>query len=207
LPQRIPVRENEDTVNNKAYSSVQAGGDNELKHDTNEVKVVSCSAGYGHTAALSESGELFMWGFNVYGQLGTGDKLNRWYPVRIERDIIGSHIPRLVKIKCSNYATFAIDEFGHPYSWGKGYIGHKGQTIEELPRKIDLNTDNRIFTDIYTNENSAVLYAPIRVFSISPKCGPASGGTIISIIGTGFVNSDKLKLRFTYGDLSQEVPC
>lgn len=143
-----------------------------------------------------------MWGFNVYGQLGTGDKKTRWTPVRIERDIIGNNIPRLVKVKCSYYATFAIDEFGHPYSWGKGFIGHKGDTIEELPRKIELNTDNRIFTDIFTNEGATVLYAPIRVFSISPKCGPSHGGTIISIIGTGFINSDRLRIRFTYGDLS-----
>jgi hypothetical protein len=76
-----------------------------------------------------------------------------------------------------------------------------------LPRKIELNTDHRIFTDIYTNKESVVLYAPIRVFSISPKNGPAHGGTIISIIGTGFVNSDKLRVRFTYGDLSKEVVC
>mmetsp|Transcript_7467 Transcript_7467/g.6753 ORF Transcript_7467/g.6753 Transcript_7467/m.6753 type:complete len:149 (+) Transcript_7467:1622-2068(+) len=148
-----------------------------------------------------------MWGFNVYGQLGTGDKRTRWNPIRIERDIIGNNIPRLMKVKCAYYSTFAIDEFGHPYSWGKGFIGHKGTTIEELPRKIELNTDNRIFTDIFTNQSSAVLYAPIRVFSISPKCGPAHGGSIVSIIGTGFINSDKLRVRFTYGDLSQEVPC
>lgn len=148
-----------------------------------------------------------MWGFNVYGQLGTGDKKSRWNPVRIERDILGNHIARLVKVKCSYYATYAIDEFGHPYSWGKGFIGHRGETIEELPRQIELNTDNRIFTDIYTNQSQAILYAPIRVFSISPNCGPAHGGTIINIIGTGFVNSEKLKVRFTYGDLSQEVLC
>jgi alpha-tubulin suppressor-like RCC1 family protein len=164
------------------------------------VKVQTCSAGYGHTAALSTEGELFMWGFNTYGQLGTGDKNTRWNPVRIERDIIGNNVPRLTKVECAYYSTYAIDEQGHPYSWGKGHIGHKGHTIEELPRKIELNTDNRIFTNIQTNENSAALFAPIRVFSISPKCGPAHGGTIISIIGTGFVNSDKLKIRFTYGD-------
>ena len=76
-----------------------------------------------------------------------------------------------------------------------------------MPRRIELNTENRIFTDIYTNRNSACLYAPIRVFSISPKCGPESGGTLISIIGTGFVNSDRLRVRFTYGDLSKEVGC
>ena len=73
--------------------------------------------------------------------------------MRIERDILGNHIARLVKVKCSYYATYAIDELGHPYSWGKGYIGHRGETIEELPRMIESNTDNRIFTDIYTNQS------------------------------------------------------
>ena len=53
----------------------------------------------------------------------------------------------------------------------------------------------------------AVLYAPIRVYEISPKCGPASGSTLINITGTGFVNSEKLRVRFSYGDLSQEVSC
>jgi hypothetical protein len=48
----------------------------------------------------------------------------------------------------------------------------------------------------------AVLYAPIRVYQISPKCGPASGGTLIQITGTGFVNSEKLRVRYQYGDLS-----
>ena len=31
--------------------------------------------------------------------------------------------------------------------------------------------------------------------------------TVIQIVGTGFQDSDKLKVRFTYGDLSREVPC
>lgn len=38
-------------------------------------------------------------------------------------------------------------------------------------------------------------------------CGPASGGTTITIVGTGFVNSHKLRVRFSYGDLSQETAC
>jgi alpha-tubulin suppressor-like RCC1 family protein len=89
---RIPVKESEEAVSHKPNSMIMAGGDNELIHDTKEVKVVQCSAGFGHTAALSENGELFMWGFNVYGQLGSGDKKSRFTPVRIERDILGNHI-------------------------------------------------------------------------------------------------------------------
>jgi hypothetical protein len=72
---------------------------------------------------------------------------------------------------------------------------------------ITENIERRIFTDVYTNENSVVLYAPIRVDDVYPRCGPASGNTSVQIFGTGFVNSDKLKVRYSYGDLSQEVTC
>lgn len=71
-----------------------------------------------------------------------------------------------------------------------------------MPTVIESNTENRIFTDIFSNEDSVVFYAPIRVFGVEPRCGPASGGTIIKIVGTGFVNSERLRVRFTYGDLS-----
>lgn len=31
------------------------------------VKVKSCSAGFGHTAALTDNGDLYTWGFSIYG--------------------------------------------------------------------------------------------------------------------------------------------
>jgi hypothetical protein len=101
-----------------------------------------------------------------------------------------------------------IDSTGRPYSWGKGYIGMGNEVTKvNMPAMIETNTDNRIFTDIFANEDSVVFYAPIRVYGVEPRCGPASGGTLIKIVGTGFANSDRLRVRFTYGDLSQEVSC
>jgi len=53
-----------------------------------------------------------------------------------ERDIIGNHIARLVKVKCSYYATYAIDEAGHPFSWGKRtHWAPKEPLLKELPQK------------------------------------------------------------------------
>lgn len=109
---------------------------------------------------------------------------------------------------CSYFATFTIDERGTPYSCGKqpngqGYEEPYTQYLTQISR----NTENRIFTDVFCNQNSAVLYAPIRVYQVAPRSGPASGNTQISIMGTGFVNSDKLRIRFSYGDLSQEMAC
>jgi hypothetical protein len=51
-----------------------------------------------------------------------------------------------------------------------------------------------------------MFYAPIRVYDLTPSSGPSKGGTTISITGTGFVQSDKLRIRFTYGNLSYEIP-
>jgi alpha-tubulin suppressor-like RCC1 family protein len=52
-----------------------------------EQRVQSCAAGYGHTACLTENGDIYTWGFNIYGQLGLGDKSTRWTPQRVKHDI------------------------------------------------------------------------------------------------------------------------
>lgn len=145
---------------------------------------------------ISTEGELFTWGFNVNGQLGLGDKATRWEPYRVEKDIVGNLLPQITSVSCGYYTSFAIDCFGNLYSWGKGYLGHKHKTNEDLPRKVEINTENRIFTSVFCNKDTAVAFAPIRVYSISPNCGPQSGGTLLSIIGTGFVNNEKLRVRF-----------
>ena len=41
------------------------------------------SKGYYHTMALSAYGDVFAWGYNAYGQLGTGTTANSAYPVRV----------------------------------------------------------------------------------------------------------------------------
>lgn len=42
--------------------------------------------GYAHTLALSDEGELYSWGANSYGQLGTGNKANLVAPCRVSAD-------------------------------------------------------------------------------------------------------------------------
>jgi len=93
------------------------------------------------------------------------------------------------KVLCSNYRTFTIDENGHSFSWGKGFIGHKEKTVIDLPKMIEINADQRIFTDMLVNNDSVILFAPIRVFNVSPPCGPSTGNTLIRITGTGITHT------------------
>ena len=43
-----------------------------------DIQFKQCAAGYGHSAAISAEGRLFVWGFNVYGQAGQADKKTVW---------------------------------------------------------------------------------------------------------------------------------
>lgn len=47
---------------------------------------VAC--GYAHTLVLTDEGQVYAWGANSYGQLGTGNKSNQSYPtpVIVEKD-------------------------------------------------------------------------------------------------------------------------
>jgi alpha-tubulin suppressor-like RCC1 family protein len=45
-----------------------------------QAQIKTCAAGFGHTVALAENGNLYSWGFNTYGQVGLGDKKTHWQP-------------------------------------------------------------------------------------------------------------------------------
>ena len=166
-----------------------------------DFRIKKVAAGFGHTAAITEDGSLFTWGFNVFGQLGIGEKGNiRRKPVLIEKDITNGWLPKVRDVACGYNFTYMIDYNGKIYSWGKGYIGHNGLTQEDKPRRIDCKTENRDFTALICNDQAAVLFAPMRVYSVSPRCGPSCGGTILSIIGTALKATKTTKVRFTYGE-------
>jgi len=57
------------------------------------------SAGYGHTLALSEMGDLYVFGFNIKGQLGIGDRKTRYSPEMLKKYF---HFILLVIIKYYN---------------------------------------------------------------------------------------------------------
>ncbi|XP_023587336.1 RCC1 and BTB domain-containing protein 2 isoform X3 [Trichechus manatus latirostris] len=52
------------------------------------IRVQRVACGYAHTLVLTDEGQVYAWGANSYGQLGTGNKSNQSYPtpVMVEKD-------------------------------------------------------------------------------------------------------------------------
>ncbi|XP_045144990.1 RCC1 and BTB domain-containing protein 2 [Echinops telfairi] len=83
---------------------------------------VAC--GYAHTLVLTEEGQVYAWGTNSYGQLGTGNKSNQSYPtpVVVEKD-------RIIEIAAchSAHTSAAKTQSGHVYMWGQC----RGQSVTQ----------------------------------------------------------------------------
>ena len=57
---------------------------------------VAIAAGVAHTCVLLRSGRVACWGWNVFGQLGTGNTLMEKYPVEVKLNSGVDHIASFV---------------------------------------------------------------------------------------------------------------
>lgn len=58
-----------------------------------------------------------------------------------------------------------------------------------MPRKLEI--EDRKFTNILANGNAAAFFASMRIISMKPNLGPSTGGSIMSLIGTGFCDTGR----------------
>ena len=74
------------------------------------------SAGRTHTAAVTEEGELYIWGYGETGALGLGKgKISLDQPTRVVAELQDKHV---VAVSTGTKHTMAITEDGELYTWG-----------------------------------------------------------------------------------------
>ncbi len=82
-------------------------------------KVISIACGSYHSMALTETGQVYSWGLNKYGQLGIGNTLNKNSPTRIE---LNYQKYKITKISCGQKHSFILTESGILFTFGKNYL-------------------------------------------------------------------------------------
>ncbi|XP_005987770.1 probable E3 ubiquitin-protein ligase HERC1 isoform X3 [Latimeria chalumnae] len=99
-------------------------------------KVVVCvSAGYRHSAAVSEDGELYTWGEGDFGRLGHGDSNSRNIPTLVK------DISNVGEVSCGSSHTIALSKDGRTvWSFGggdNGKLGHGDTNRVYKPKVIE----------------------------------------------------------------------
>eukprot|EP00277_Geminigera_cryophila_P002326 CAMPEP_0179427482 /NCGR_PEP_ID=MMETSP0799-20121207/13417_1 /TAXON_ID=46947 /ORGANISM="Geminigera cryophila, Strain CCMP2564" /LENGTH=482 /DNA_ID=CAMNT_0021202547 /DNA_START=278 /DNA_END=1726 /DNA_ORIENTATION=+ len=100
--------------------------------------VVLVAAGGMHTVALTIEGELWTWGWGLYGQLGLGDEVTRLAPtlVEVEAAFGGSQV---LMAACGDAHTLAVTKDGALWTFGEGRngaLGHNDHTNRLMPKRI-----------------------------------------------------------------------
>ncbi|XP_035479166.1 RCC1 and BTB domain-containing protein 1 [Scophthalmus maximus] len=90
------------------------------------VKEVAC--GSHHSMALTQEGEVFAWGYNNCGQIGSGSTANQSYP----RKVTSLQGRNVVGIVCGQTSSMALVDNGEVYSWGNNSIGQLGIGSNEV---------------------------------------------------------------------------
>lgn len=90
--------------------------------------VIDVAAGAEHTLALTTEGKVYAWGYNGFGQLGTGSFSSSSVPVPVN---MGGALSgkRVVGIGAGDYHGFAITSDHLVFAWGRNEKGELGGGI------------------------------------------------------------------------------
>ncbi len=93
-----------------------------LNQYLNNEFVIDISCGAVHSLVLTNCGEVYVWGYNYWGQIGNGCNDNQLIPIKVK----SFNNERVVMISCGYYHSMVLTECGHVYSWGYNGYGQLG---------------------------------------------------------------------------------
>jgi len=102
------------------------------------VRVVQLSLGTSHSAALTEAGKVFTWGYGGDGRLGHGDQSDMLVPKAL--DVLADE--HVVQVVCGELHTAALTDDGRLFTWGLGKDGRLGLGTTEshhVPRAVEFS--------------------------------------------------------------------
>ncbi|KAG5339698.1 RCBT1 protein, partial [Acromyrmex heyeri] len=86
-------------------------------------RVVDIACGSHHSIALTEDGEVYAWGQNNCGQLGSSISTNQVTPRQVNSVLGGK---KVVCISCGQTSTMVVIENGEVYGFGNNGVGQLG---------------------------------------------------------------------------------
>jgi len=98
-------------------------------------KVRQLSLGTSHSAAITDDGFVFTWGYGGDGRLGHGDERDHLVPKQLK--YFGQE--NIVQVVCGELHTAALSSNGKVYTWGlgkDGRLGHSDRANHFLPHEV-----------------------------------------------------------------------
>jgi len=100
--------------------------------------IVQVAAGYYHTCALDNTGLVYCWGTDTYGQLGNNTTSTTAQPAATAVYTTGTPMAgrTIVQITAGGQHTCALDSIGLAYCWGYGTNGQLGNSTTTSAQSV-----------------------------------------------------------------------
>eukprot|EP00301_Raphidiophrys_heterophryoidea_P007638 c12928_g1_i4.p1 GENE.c12928_g1_i4~~c12928_g1_i4.p1 ORF type:complete len:611 (-),score=150.01 c12928_g1_i4:3-1784(-) len=185
--------------------------------------VVDVSCGSRHTIVLTDKGDVYVWGWNAFGQLGLNSFTNVFEPTRLPLPFAAS------RITCGFRQSFAADENGIWWGWGWNQYRQLGHTESHglnhscsVPRECSLvNALDRVSVLASGGRHTLVLTASGGVYSFgrgsdgqlgqgniqdrdSPTLVQGLGSRCATAVGCGWAHSLAVAKPMDEGALAED---
>ncbi|KAJ1495538.1 regulator of chromosome condensation 1/beta-lactamase-inhibitor protein II, partial [Baffinella frigidus] len=178
---------------------------------------VGVASGWGHTVAITQHGATYSWGFGSRGQLGHGDRSSLHAPKRVASlaehvvrhvacgDMVASLKEHVVRhVACGDMVSAAVTTHGQVFMWGSGShnrlgLGDLDDRCSPVCAPLDGQEVTQIavakdrVTQIAVAKDRVLAFAPVRLTTLQPNCGPLAGATRVQILGDGLVSAPRIK--------------
>lgn len=129
---------------------------------SNLTDVVSVVAGYDHVLALKADGTVWAFGSNSAGQLGDGStSKSSSMPVQVKwAESDKTRVGKIVQLSASSKSSYALDDKGQVWGWGRDYYANLGLGKRNKDRKarqatpvLIPNLDKQFITSVATGRD------------------------------------------------------
>ena len=168
------------TVNNAETTAEIVLGTSQSNPDydfSSTGEVIQVAAGGSHTAAVTKDGDLYMWGYNNYGQLGVYTNVDKNTPVLVNNSTTALPAKSVKYVALGGSHSAAITKDGSLYIWGcknYGQLGDGTTTDRYTPVKI---MDNVASANLGDDHSAAITKDGSLYMWGKNDCGQLGDGT------------------------------
>ncbi|XP_011632471.1 RCC1-like G exchanging factor-like protein isoform X1 [Pogonomyrmex barbatus] len=175
-------------------------------------KITAVTAGQDHSVLLTETGEVYTFGWGADGQTGLAHYQNEYRPSLVKGDLAGQ---RIIKVVCAADCVLALSDKGKVYGWGNSEYNQL--PVQEDNYQINIATEldtqklghiidiaaGGCFCMILNNDGNVFVWG-YGILGLGPQVQKASKPTMIppALFGNNVYNRN-IKVTKIYCGISQ----
>jgi len=134
--------------------------------------ITQVSLGYTNSAAITSSGRIFIWGYNLYDQLGDGTIIDKSTPTEITHQFSLFSGETITQVSIGSEYSSAITSSGRIFTWGRNDFGQLGDgttidksTPTEITNRFGLLSSETITQVFFGSDFSSAITSEGRIFT------------------------------------------